>query len=1126
MLFGNAVLLYFVIMSFFPGRFSWVAHVLRKETRTLESPPSVAHVLKNETRALESPPSSCSYDMAIIGAGGYIGSKLLHHFTTHYDSLRISVKGYDRDVRKFHRDPALPITQMTNREIPDEELQCFNYVVYLGGLSRRVSCDSVSEDEVYLENVEDILQLSRRMSNRQILIFASSAAIAEGSEDQVVDESFKVDQSILDRYAYSLFKREEMLKVQSELPTSPSMIGLRFGTVIGISPSQATDVPLIKLLQSAYTTGVLQVQDPDSYRSVLWMEDLARAVEAIVLSGEKPEAGFAVYHLSSFYGSIMRFANHIAWRTGARIKLLPTTRVTRGFSLSTTLFQERYNFKFLGEVYQVISELMGNATMIISGRSPRTLESPHETAACVICGATHLERVLDLGEQPLANEFHASQHDALSCTRYPLQLVTCPVCRHSQLSYIVPRAQVFEHYLYQSGTTRAMKQHFEWIADKVISELKEDVRNGTVLDIACNDGTQLDSFADRGWRTYGVDPAKNLVEISVRKGHQVFAEFWGARDIPELPVDIDAILAQNVLAHTDLPVHFMKHAAKVMRPHTRLYIQTSQCRMYQRGEFDTIYHEHISFFTAHSFHKLAELSGLKVVNFELAPIHGTSCLVTFQKDTESIIATHDKSIIAAMDEENALGLSHRWFYVQYEAHVLHMRTWMIGVLNQLQNKNGFEIMGYGAAAKAIVMLHFLMEDSKFDVTFTRILDDAPLKQNTYCPGTSIPVQSVDHLLNTSSETLVIVVFAWNFFDEVVERIASHLALNAEIASQKSFFILRPFPVQELFRFLPDIPEGHMRLEKVLENFFDPVDFKRPLETWKNRKKVIMTTHFFNEELLMPQFIRNHAPMFDEVVLIDNGSNDSSVDIIRSQAPPSWRVIPSRSNVSFEADGIDQQVMDVERSICSGCWRVALTTTEFLIHPNLRQRLATLDPSWTIFKCPDLWMVGPDVVQYNPDLILPAQRYEYAVAAKTGHNARRLHCIDDLVYILGRHETNMDGHLNALAPWLPGGMLFKYIYTPWPDIIARKLQIGARIPLNHLENGWGVHHTRSREQMEKERAETMREGVINLRDIPLLSEDETIKMYHRIWMHFVGAGPELLSTFKKRVYKIGTQGTSR
>jgi len=1063
--------------------------------------------------------------IAIIGAGGYVGSKIMQYLLALPPESGIFVRGFDREPLKFDRGIEYPITSWTSSQIPTRLLRRFQHVVYLGGLTGRQACLSHSAEVVYSENVEDILNLAHRMHSGQTLIFASTSAVAEGSGQHLFSETSVVDTSLLDVYSNSLFLRENALRSHSQTsPDSPRMIGLRFGTVVGSAPCQRTDLILMSLVRNAFLSGVMPVQNPDTYRALLWTGDLASAVHKIIIADDKntkeSTGKFSIFNLQSFDASIAKLANHVAWRTGAlpRFSSSSASSSSIGFSLNSSLFKKQFNFSFVADVNHVVEELIHDRHSIMVGRTPRNSD-PAKTAACVICGSHHLVDVLDLGHQPLANEFHASHNHSLNCSRHPLKLVTCPHCLHSQLSHIVPRAEVFEHYLYQSGTSNSLKSHFEWLADKVTSEMTDLTPPYSVLEIACNDGTQLDSFLKRGWNTFGVDPAKNLIGLARSKGHEIISGFWGHDTYKQVPGNLSAIVAQNVLAHTDNPVDFMLYCAKVMGPLTRLYVQTSQCQMYENGQFDTIYHEHISFFTAHSFRELAARSGLTIVNFEMVPIHGSSCLVTLQRQDRLLNDGSSSDLLnLAMSAERSMGLHEKWFYVKYEHRIQQMRKWMVDLLNSLHGKK-FRLVGYGAAAKAIVMLHFLISSSDYKAKFEFILDDAPLKQNTYCPGTDIPVKNINHLVGEFQDgaPVVIVIFAWNFFDEVVKRLANFIKKKFIDHAGKQFFILRPFPEQILYRFFPSRPLD-MRLENIVENVNHPVPLDSRLlgSPNNNRKKVAMITHFYNEEFLLPQFIRHHSSMFDKVILINQQSTDKSERIIASEAPPSWIVVPSTSE-TFSADQIDAQIMGLEQTVFKDNWKVALTVTEFLVHPNLREHLDKLDnymPSQSIFMINDLWMVGNDESVYNPHMSLPRQRSRYSLGSTSVYSgreySRRMHKHEDLVYTTGRHSTSKDGSIFPGQAYLEHGMIMKFKYTPWPGIVARKLQIGSRIPDEHIAKGWGTQHQLDKPNLDLARDQEMQNRVIDLADIPSSDEHEQIKSFHKIWEHAVSDGPALIN----------------
>ena len=143
----------------------------------------------------------------------------------------------------------------------------------------------------------------------------------------------------------------------------------------------------------------------------------------------------------------------------------PVEKNSSGFSLDTAKFQTAYNFVFTGNQDQIISELIDDVPRLCLGRQSRL---DKDSVPCVVCGSHEMHMVLDLHKQPLANDFRKRPNEALKCKRFPLRLVRCPKCHHTQLSYIVDRAYLFSHYLYQSGTSKSIENYFEWLAEKII----------------------------------------------------------------------------------------------------------------------------------------------------------------------------------------------------------------------------------------------------------------------------------------------------------------------------------------------------------------------------------------------------------------------------------------------------------------------------------------------------------------------------------------------------------------------------------------------------------------------------------------------------------------------------------
>lgn len=377
-------------------------------------------------------------------------------------------------------------------------------------------------------------------------------------------------------------------------------------------------------------------------------------------------------------------------------------------------------------------------------------EDVKQLTECLACGGKHLKLILDLNEQPMANEF-VSDVNAPEKT-FPLKLNVCEDCTHLQLSHAVNPDLLFKNYLYVSGTTKTLRDYFDWFAEFALSFWSKNAKS--VLDIACNDGSQLNSFKKLGLTTYGVDPAENLYELS-NKEHNVICDYLKRDHVDKLKkAKIDIINAQNVFAHNSYPLEFLEICKDIMHDDSYLFIQTSQADMVVNNEFDTIYHEHLSFFNTTSMRALANRAGLKLVEVIKTPIHGNSYVFVFNKYSKSRM-----SVDLMLTQENQFGLQNLETYKIYAEKAKQV---VVDLNSELQKRKeaGYKLVGYGAAAKGNTLLNF----GQIQLDF--IIDDNPLKQGLYTPGTHIPVVSIDHLKQFKDEKIAFVPLAWNFFTEI------------------------------------------------------------------------------------------------------------------------------------------------------------------------------------------------------------------------------------------------------------------------------------------------------------------------------------------------------------------------
>jgi 2-polyprenyl-3-methyl-5-hydroxy-6-metoxy-1,4-benzoquinol methylase len=386
-----------------------------------------------------------------------------------------------------------------------------------------------------------------------------------------------------------------------------------------------------------------------------------------------------------------------------------------------------------------------------------------ELTLCLCC-KTENKLFLDLGLQPLANNYHKINE---KCDIYPLSLKYCPNCFHCQLSHAVNPDLMFKTYKYVSGTSQTgmtfFKDNAKFIDDYYIKKANNNINSvKRVLDIASNDGSQLDCFKDLGWTTYGVDPATNLVPISIEKGHQVVCDFWNENVAKQMPI-MDVITAQNVFAHTQYLDEFLEACKIIMDDNTILFIQTSQKNMIVNNEFDTTYHEHISFYNTKSMKTLVERNGLFLNRVLDAEIHGHSYIFEISK------VSNNYNVDQYLKEESDKGIYDELTYNNFNKKT---RIIVDNLKQEIDNlrASGYKCIGFGAAAKGQTVLCY------GDIGLDYIIDENPLKIGLFSPKTNIPIVSIDHFIddtNIADNKYAILILAWNFATEIKDKIRKY-----------------------------------------------------------------------------------------------------------------------------------------------------------------------------------------------------------------------------------------------------------------------------------------------------------------------------------------------------------------
>lgn len=379
---------------------------------------------------------------------------------------------------------------------------------------------------------------------------------------------------------------------------------------------------------------------------------------------------------------------------------------------------------------------------------------------CLCCNKSRtLLPYLDLGKQPLANGYH-KEGDRQD--RYPLGVQVCTACFHNQLTYGVNPRLMFDDYIYVSGTSSTLRDYFRQFVTNTLNGWKGKQSKPRILEIACNDGTLLEMFRERGCKVMGVDPAKNLVELCRQSNLDVKCEYWNktsAEALVNKEGRFDIVIAINVLPHVPNPVEFMEACRMAVAPGGKIIIQTSQCDMFNNGEFDAIYHEHHSYFTVCSFGTLAYASGLEITAASKVPIHSMSFLMELRPMTGD---GHCNQYYDLFEEENTNGWHEVERYQEWASEAESKRKAFKALMEE-NRKAGRKLVGYGASAKANTVFNF------FGVSLDYIVDDNDLKWNLYTPGRDMRIWSPS-MLATEAQPLAIVLTAWNFKDEIVKKI--------------------------------------------------------------------------------------------------------------------------------------------------------------------------------------------------------------------------------------------------------------------------------------------------------------------------------------------------------------------
>lgn len=399
---------------------------------------------------------------------------------------------------------------------------------------------------------------------------------------------------------------------------------------------------------------------------------------------------------------------------------------------------------------------------------------------CRVCGQDNWIDLLSFGLMPLANNYLKPSKNYEDEPMFPLEVIVCRQCWLMSLRHVVDPSTLYRHYVYISSDSKMISRHMHQLAARVVEQF--GMKGGSlVVEIGSNIGTQLEVFRDAGMRVLGIDPARNLAEIANRKGIETLPEFFTAQLAAQVVEQYGRprfILGRHVFAHID-DLRDVIAGVKVLLDRTGVFAVEVPylLDLIEANQFDTIYHEHLSYFSVGTLVHLFKRYDLRVIHVERFAVHGGSIVVFVGQEEGSWETQPAVEELVRLEERT--GLTSEGYYYQFSKRVEQTRGALRDLLRQLRT-TGKRVAGYGAPAKGNTLLNACGVGSQ---ELEYVSDTTELKQGFVLPGTHVPIRSPAYGKQHPPDYFLLL--AWNYAKEIIEREMEYL--------QRGGYFIIPIP---------------------------------------------------------------------------------------------------------------------------------------------------------------------------------------------------------------------------------------------------------------------------------------------------------------------------------------------